>query len=80
MSTEPRQPINETEGSPWELVRLPYSGTAAPWMEVGKTYRVVLRRWSTLEKPEFVVFDVKSGKLLDTLPWAEGADLFGITG
>jgi hypothetical protein len=40
-------------------------------MVEGKTYRIVLRRWSTKDKPEIVVHDAKTSKVLATLPWRE---------
>jgi len=39
-----------------------------------------VRRYSTKEKPEIVAHDAKTGKVLATLPWRDGADLFGVTG
>src|SRR4051794_8934614 len=77
MSTD-RKPMSETAGSEMALESIRSEAWREPWMIAGKTYRVALRRWSTLGRPNIVVYDAKSGKELAELSWGEGATMFGL--
>lgn len=49
------------------------------WMVAGKTYAIVVKRSSTIARPEVEVYDpMKPDRLLATLPMSEAIRLFGL--
>ena len=48
-----------------------------PWMVPGRTYLLVLRRWSSRTLPEAEVRDVATGGVLGRYSWPEARRLFG---
>jgi len=74
-----RKPISQGAGAEWTLTALPHPADRKPWMVQGKSFRIVIRRYSTMPADrDIAVFDIKSGKLLDELDWRAGAEMFGI--
>ena len=66
-------PVFEVRGQ-WALCKLPR--TPRPWMSLGRTYTIVLRRSGPLTFPEAEIRDLHTDQVLDRYSWPTARDLF----